>query len=203
LSAENLIKIPNGIDMEITATLMTKGITTFYLLWKTYVVKSGEKILIHAAAGGVGQIICQWAKSLGCVVIDTVGSNKKISLAKSYGCDYVINYSKENFAKKVLAITNGIGVSVVYDGVGKSTFDKSIDCLKIRGMIVSFGNTSGPVDPIIITKSIQPKGLYFTRPCGNHYTQSRAEHVEAANEVFKILKKKLISQFLKDTHCLT
>ncbi len=189
---KNLVKIPKNINFDVAATLMTKGITTFYLLHKTYVVKPGETILFHAASGGVGQIFCQWAKSLGCKIIGTVGSDKKIKLAKSYGCDYVINYTKENFAKKILKITKNEGVSVVYDGVGKKTFHGSIDCLKVRGMMVSFGNASGPLDPVEINKSIQPKGLYFTRPSGNHYTQTRRELEEAANKVFKMYKDKKI-----------
>ena len=137
---KNLVKVPNNIDLEIAATLMTKGLTTFYLLHKTYPVKSGETILFHAAAGGVGQIFGQWAKTLGCTVIGTVGSDEKIDKAKSCGYDHIINYNKENFSEKVLEITNNKGVSVVYDGVGKSTFEDSLKCLAVRGMMVSFGN---------------------------------------------------------------
>ena len=190
--AKNLIKISNKLNFEIAATLMTKGITSFYLLNKTYKVKSGQTILFHAAAGGVGQIFCQWAKNIGCNVIGTVGSDKKISLAKSYGCNHVINYSKENFVKKIMEITEGNGVSVVYDGVGKKTFNKSIDCLKTRGMMVSFGNASGQLDPISVSKSIQPKGIFFTRPTGNHYTNTRKEFEEAAKKVFEMYTKKKI-----------
>ena len=124
--ARNLVKIPKEIDFDIAATLMTKGLTTFYLLHKTYPVSSSETILFHAAAGGVGQIFCQWAKSLGCKIIGTVGSDEKISIAKKNGCDFVINYSKDDFVKKVLEITKGKGVPVVYDGVGKNTFNGSI-----------------------------------------------------------------------------
>ena len=116
---KNLVKLPDGISFEIAATLMTKGLTAYYLLFKTYAVSSNETILFHAAAGGVGQIFCQWAKSLGCKVIGTVGADEKINIAKNNGCDHVINYSKENFAAKVKEITNGVGVPVVYDGVGK------------------------------------------------------------------------------------
>ena len=161
---KKLVKVPNEIELENVVTLMTKGFTVFYLLHKTYPVKSGETILFHAAAGGVGQIFCQWAKSLGCTVIGTVGSDEKIEIAKANGCDHVINYSKENFAEKVKEITNGVGVPVVYDGVGKKTFDGSIECLKVRGMMVSFGNASGPIEPCNVGKSLAPKGLYLTRP---------------------------------------
>ena len=181
-----LVKVPEGIELENVATLMTKGITTFYLLHKTYPVKSGETILFHAAAGGVGQILCQWAKSLGCIVIGTVGSDKKIDIAKTNGCDHVINYSKEDFSEKVKEITNGKGVPVVYDGVGKKTFNGSIECLKIRGTMVSFGNASGPLDLCNVTKSLAPKGLYLTRPSIAHYTTTREELDEAASKVFKM-----------------
>ena len=182
----NLVKVPDNIDLEVAATLMTKGLTTFYLLHKTYPAQSGETVLFHAAAGGVGQIFGQWAKSLGCNVIGTVGSDEKIDIAKNNGYDHVINYNKDNFAEKVKEITNGKGLSVVYDGVGKSTFDGSIECLKIRGMMVSFGNASGPLDPVNVAKSIQPKGLYLTRPSIMQYTTTREELDEAANKVFEM-----------------
>ena len=183
---KKLIKVPDEIELENVVTLMTKGFTVFYLLHKTYPVKSGETLLFHAAAGGVGQIFCQWAKSLGCTVIGTVGSDEKIDIAKANGCDYVINYSKENFEEKVKEITKGEGVPVVYDGVGKKTFDKSIECLKVRGMMVSFGNASGPLDPCNVTKSLAPKGLYLTRPSIAHYTSTREELDEAARKVFEM-----------------
>ena len=187
---KKLVKVPDEIDLENVVTLMTKGFTVFYLLHKTYKVKSGEIILFHAAAGGVGQIFCQWAKSLGCKVIGTVGSDEKINTAKENGCEYVINYSKENFAEKVKEITKGIGVPVVYDGVGKKTFDQSIECLSVRGMMVSFGNASGPLDPCNVTKSLAPKGLYLTRPSIAHYTSSKEELNEAASKVFDMFIKK-------------
>ncbi len=187
---KKLVKVPSEIKLENVVTLMTKGFTVFYLLHKTYQVKSGETILFHAAAGGVGQIFCQWAKSLGCIVIGTVGSDEKIEIAKANGCDHVINYSNENFAKKVKEITNGEGVPVVYDGVGKETFDQSIECLKVRGMMVSFGNASGPLDLCNVAKSLAPKGLYLTRPSIAHYTATREELDEAANKVFKMFMTK-------------
>ena len=196
---KKLIKVPDEIDLENAVTLMTKGFTVFYLLHKTYPVKSGETILFHAAAGGVGQIFCQWAKSLGCTVIGTVGSDEKIEIAKTNGCDHVINYSKDNFAEKVNEITNGIGVPVVYDGVGKKTFDGSIECLKVRGMMISFGNASGPLNPCNVTKSLAPKGLYLTRPSIAHYTSTRKELDEAASKVFEmfITKKFKLNIFKK------
>ncbi len=195
---KKLIKVPDEIQLENAVTLMTKGFTVFYLLHKTYPVKSGETILFHAAAGGVGQIFCQWAKSLGCSVIGTVGSEEKIEIAKKNGCDHVINYSKENFAEKVKEITNGEGVPVVYDGVGKKTFDQSIESLKIRGMMVSFGNASGPLDPCNVTKSLAPKGLYLTRPSIAHYTSTKQELDEAAEKVFEMyMQKKFILNIFK------
>ena len=181
----NLVKVPDEIDLTLAATLMTKGLTTFYLLHKTYPVSSGETILFHAAAGGVGQIFCQWAKSLGCKVIGTVGSDEKINLAKKNGCDEVINYSKEDFSKKVMEITEGKGVPIVYDGVGKSTFEKSVKCLKTRGMMVSFGNASGALDPINVPKTLQPKGLFFVRPSMGQYLQSNEELNEASKTLFE------------------
>ena len=185
---KNLVKVPDNIDLEVAATLMTKGLTAFYLLHKTYPVKSGQTILFHAAAGGVGQIFGQWAKSLGCTVIGTVGTDEKIEKAKNYGYDHVINYNKEKFSKKVLEITDGKGVPVVYDGVGKSTLESSLECLSVRGMMVSFGNASGPLADINVPKSLQPKGLYFIRPSMQHYLSTREEINEGAKILFEKIK---------------
>ena len=182
---KNLVKVPDAIDLEVAATLMTKGLTTFYLLHKTFPVKSGQTILFHAAAGGVGQIFGQWAKSLGCTVIGTVGSDKKINIAKENGYNHVINYNKENFAKKVLEITDGKGVPVVYDGVGKDTLNGSIECLAIRGMLVSFGNASGPLSDINVPKMLQPKGLYLVRPSMQQYLSTKEELDEASKIMFE------------------
>ena len=185
---KNLVKIPEEIDFNVAATLMTKGLTAYYLLYKTYPISSNETLLFHSAAGGVGQIFCQWAKSLGCKVIGTVGSDEKINIAKKNGCNFVINYSKENFAKKVLELTKGKGVPVVYDGVGKNTFEGSIECLKMRGMLVSFGNSSGPVENIDVKKMIQPKSLYFTRPTMFHYLATKNELKEGTDKLFEKIK---------------
>ena len=190
---KNLVKVPDSIDLEVAATLMTKGLTTFYLLHKTYPVKSGQTILFHAAAGGVGQIFGQWAKSLGCIVIGTVGSDEKINIAKKNGYDHVINYNKEDFAKKVLGITGGKGVPVVYDGVGKDTLNGSIECLAIRGMMVSFGNASGPLSDINVPKMLQPKGLYLVRPAMQQYLSTKEELDEAS----KIMFEKISSEKVK------
>ena len=189
----NLVKVPNNVDLTLAATLMTKGLTTYYLLHKTYPVSPGETILFHAAAGGVGQIFCQWAKSLNVKVIGTVGSEEKVELAKKNGCDEVINYSKEDFAKKVLELTNGKGLPVVYDGVGKSTFEQSLKCLKTRGTMVSFGNASGALSPIDVPKMLQPKGLFFVRPSMGQYLHTREE----LNEASKVLFEKISSGKVK------
>jgi NADPH2:quinone reductase len=182
---KNLVKVPKEIDLNIAAAIMTKGLATYYLLHKTYPVSSGETILFHAAAGGVGQIFCQWAKSLGCKVIGTVGSEEKVEIAKKNGCHEIINYNKEDFSKKVMEITAGKGVSVVYDGVGKSTFEKSLECLRARGMMVSFGNASGSLDPINVPKMLQPKGLFFVRPAMGQYLGTQEELNEAAKALFE------------------
>lgn len=186
--ADKLVKLPEGISLEVAACIMTKGLTTYYLLYKTFPVKSHDTILFHAAAGGVGQIFCQWAKSLGCKVIGTVGSDEKISTAKKNGCDLVINYSKENFTEKVMDFTKGVGVPVVYDGVGEKTFEDSIACLQNTGMMVSFGNSSGPVKNVDVKKHIQPKSLFFTRPTGGHYFTTKQLLNEATDKLFEQLK---------------
>ena len=189
---KNLVKVPNNIDLEVAATLMTKGLTTFYLLHKTYPVKPGQTILFHAAAGGVGQIFGQWAKSLGCKVIGTVGSDEKIIKAKSYGYDEIINYNKEDFSKKVLEITGKKGVPVVYDGVGKNTFEGSLNCLEIRGMMVSFGNASGPLSDVNVPKLLQPKGLYLVRPSMQHYLGTKEQIEEGAKLLFEKIESSKI-----------
>ena len=186
--AEKLIKLPEGINFDVAASIMTKGLTAYYLLFKTYPVKSHDTILFHAAAGGVGQIFCQWAKSLGCKVIGTVGSDEKMNIAKKYGCDLIINYSKENFVEKVMNFTKGEGVPVVYDGVGAKTFEGSIDSLKKTGMMVSFGNASGQVKNVDVQKHIQPKSLFFTRPTGGHYFTTKESLNEASEKVFEQIK---------------
>ena len=183
-----VIKIPDGISLQQAATLITKGLTVNYLITKTYNLKAGETILFHAAAGGVGQIFAQWANSIGAKVIGTVGSDEKIKIAKENGYEHVINYTKENFTKKVMEITNNEGVPAIFDGVGKNTFKGSLACLKTRGMMISFGNASGPLDPINVPKDIQPKGLYFTRPSIAQYFTNRKELQTGADEVFEKVK---------------
>ena len=182
------VKIPDGISHKIAACIMTKGLTTHYLLCKTYKLSSNDIVLFHAAAGGVGQVFSQWAKAIGCKLIGTVGSDEKIDIAKKNGCDHVINYSKQDFVKEVKNITKNVGVSVVYDGVGKNTFKGSVECLKPRGTMVSFGNASGPLDPLNVPKDIQSKSLFFTRPTMKDYYETRNEMVEGANKLFEQIK---------------
>ena len=182
------VKIPDGVTHKIAASIMTKGLTTYYLLHKTYKVSANETLLFHAAAGGVGQIFCQWAKSIGCKLIGTVGSDEKVDMAKKNGCDFVINYRKEDFDKKVLEITENKGVDVVYDGVGKDTFEKSINCLKVRGMMVSFGNSSGSLNLIDVKKYIVPKSIFFTRPALMNYMPNRNELEEGTQALFEQIK---------------
>ena len=188
IPAKIAVKIPEGISYKIAASIMTKGLTTYYLLCKSYKLKAGEIVLFHAAAGGVGQLFAQWANSIGAKVIGTVGSDEKIKTAKDNGYEQVINYSKNDFAKEVLKITNNVGVSAVFDGVGKDTFQGSISCLKPRGMMVSFGNASGPLDPVNVKKDIQSKSLYLTRPTIGHFFTNRDEFQEGADAVFEKVK---------------
>ncbi len=188
IPANIAVKVPSGISHEIAATLMTKGLTTNYLLTKTYKLKAGETVLFHAAAGGVGQIFAQWANSIGAKVIGTVGSDEKIKVAKENGYAHVINYSKDDFAKEVLNITKNEGVPAVFDGVGKKTFHGSISCLKVRGMLISFGNASGPLDPVNVPKDIQPRGLYLTRPSIGQYFTNRKELQAGADQIFEKVK---------------
>ena len=188
IPAKIAVKIPEWISYKLAATLMTNGLTTNYLLTKTYKLKANETILFHAAAGGVGQIFAQWAKSIGAKVIGTVGSNEKIEIAKANGYDNVINYTKDNFKKEVMKLTNNKGVSAVFDGFGKNTFKGSIACLKPRGMMVSFGNASGPLDPVNVAKDIQSKSLFLTRPTIGHYFTNRQEIQKGADEIFEKIK---------------
>mgnify|MGYP003307180407 CR=1 FL=1 len=181
------LKLSN-IDLTIISSAMTKGMTTFYLLHKTYIPERGETVLFHAAAGGVGQIFAQWANSIGAKVIGTVGSDEKIKIAEENGYAHVINYTKDDFSKKVMEITNNEGVPAVFDGVGKNTFHGSLACLKTRGMMVSFGNASGPLDPVNVPKDIQPKGLYLTRPSIGQYFTNRKELQAGADAIFDKVK---------------
>ena len=181
---EKLVSVPDGVSDEIASCIVLKGMTAEYLLHRSYVAKKGDKVLFHAAAGGVGQILCQWANAIGCTVIGTVGSKEKEAIAKNNGCHHVINYTDNNFVEEVEKIVGKNGIDVVYDGVGTKTFEGSIECLKIRGMMVAFGNASGYVHTLDIKKHINTKGLFFTRPSIAHYTVTRKELEESATKVF-------------------
>jgi NADPH2:quinone reductase len=185
--ADRAIKLPAGISDEVAASAMLKGMTAQYLLKRTYSLKAGETIVFHAAAGGVGLIACQWAKHLGATVIGTVGSDEKMALAKEHGCTRVLNTRAGDWSARVREITGGNGVPVVYDGIGKDTFMASLDCLAVRGMLVSFGNASGAV-PAFEPGILSAKGsLYLTRPTLFHYTRTPRELQETADDLFAVI----------------
>ena len=187
LPADRLLKLPDGIDFRTGAAMMLQGLTAAYLLRRTYAVQAGDTVLIHAAAGGVGLIACQWAKALGATVIGTVSNEAKAELARAHGCDHIIYYTREDVAKRVRELTAGEGVAVVYDGVGKDTFAGSLDSLRVRGMMVIFGNASGPVapfDPLLLS---QKGSIFITRPTLGHYTAKRDELVALGSELFDVV----------------
>ncbi len=181
---DKLVLVPDGVSTEVASCITLKGITAEYLLHRAYPLKKGDKVLYHAAAGGLGQILCPWANANGAEVIGTVGSKEKEEIAKKNGCHHVVNYTDKNFVEEVEKIVGKNGIDVVYDGVGAKTFEGSIEVLKIRGMMVAFGNASGYVDTIDVKKHINAKGLFFTRPSIAHYTIERSELEESAKKVF-------------------
>ncbi|AOJ22364.1 quinone oxidoreductase [Burkholderia cenocepacia] len=187
MPAERVVKLPDGISYDDAASVMLQGLTAHYLLRRTYPVKAGDTILIHAAAGGVGLLVCQWAKALGATVIGTVGSDEKAELAKAHGCDHPIVYTRENFTQRVKAITNGAGVPVVYDSIGKDTYVGSLDSLAPLGYFVSFGNASGPLPPIDSKEFSSRGSLFFTRPTLFSYIAKRADLEAAATELFDVI----------------
>ena len=188
LSAERLIPLPDDISDEVAAASLLKGMTAEFLIHRTFPVARGQTVLWHAAAGGVGLLACQWLNLLGARVIGTVGSDEKAELARRSGCHETIVYTRENFPKRVRELTDGHGVSVVYDSVGKSTFADSLDCLAPRGMLVSFGNASGKPDPLDILQLSQKGSLYVTRPTLFHYVATREELLQSADALFRALR---------------
>jgi NADPH2:quinone reductase len=182
--SSGLIKLPENISNDTAASILLKGMTVEYLFERLYKVKKNEYILFHAAAGGVGLIASQWAKSIDCKMIGTVSTNEKAQLAKTNGCTFTINYKTENVVEKVKEITNGKGVTVVYDGVGQDTFNISLECLSIRGLMVSFGQSSGMVPQVDLHKTFNPKSLYYTRPTLMHYNSNREELIQSSNTLF-------------------
>jgi NADPH2:quinone reductase len=191
--ANALVKLPDNIADETAAAMMLKGMTSQYLLHRTYKVKAGDTILFHAAAGGVGLIACRWAKHLGATVIGTAGSDEKAKLAKDNGCDHVILYQKEDFVARVKEITKGERCDVVYDGVGKATFPASLDCLKPFGMFVSFGSASGPIDAFNIGILQQKGSLYATRPTINTHIAKRGVLDEISKSLFEAVGKGVVN----------
>jgi NADPH2:quinone reductase len=185
--ADRMVKLPKGISEEQAASMLLKGLTVHYLIFSTYPVKQGETVLWHAAAGGVGLIACQWLKALGVTTIGTAGSAEKLALAKAHGADHLINYSTEDFVKRVKEITGGKGVPVVYDSVGKSTWEGSLDCLRPRGLMVSFGNASGPVPPVNLGILSTKGSLFVTRPTLATHIASRVDLVERSNALFEVV----------------
>ena len=200
--AARLVKIPAAVDDKTAAAMMLKGLTTQYLIRRTYRVKKGDTILMHAAAGGVGQILCQWANALGATVIGTVGSDEKATLAKKAGCKHVIVTARENFVERVKEITKGKGVPVVYDGVGKDTFMGSLDCLSPFGLLASFGNASGAVTQFNPGVLAQKGSLFLTRPTLMTYTASREDLVKAAQELFAVVKSGKVRISANQTYSL-
>ncbi|WP_169566602.1 quinone oxidoreductase family protein [Sneathiella limimaris] len=184
---DGLVQIPDTIDDETAAAMMLQGMTVEYLLQRTFHVKQGDTILFHAAAGGVGLIACQWAKHIGATVIGTVGSEEKAELAKAHGCDHTINYRTEDFQKRVMEITDGKGVPVVYDSIGKDTFMSSLDCLQPRGLMVSFGNATGPVDNLDLGTLAAKGSLYVTRPTLMTYNAERPDLEKSAADLIKLV----------------
>jgi NADPH2:quinone reductase len=187
IPADKLVKLPDSISTEQAAGMMLQGLTVHMLLRGVYSVKPGDTILVHAAAGGVGLIACQWAKALGATVIGTVSTDEKAELARAHGCDHPIVYTRQDFVTEVGRITEGKKLPVVYDGVGKDTFMKSLDCLHRRGMMASFGNASGPVDPFSPTILAQKGSLFLTRPTMYDYTSTPEELQQAAADLFEVV----------------
>jgi NADPH2:quinone reductase len=191
IPADRVVKLPASIDFDTGAAMMLQGMTVEYLIRRTFPVQKGQTVLFHAAAGGVGLIAVQWLKQIGATVIGTVGSEEKAAIAKAHGCDHVILYDRQDVAKRVREITDGKGVPVVYDAVGRSTLEASLDSLAPRGMLVSFGNASGPITDFNIGTLAQKGSLYLTRPTLMTYTASRADLVESATALFDAVAKGL------------
>jgi NADPH2:quinone reductase len=202
MPADRLVKLPDGISDLQAAAMMLQGMTVQYLIRRTFRVNKGDTVLFHAAAGGVGLIACQWLKHLGATVIGTVGSEEKAELAQAHGCDHPVNYRTEDFVKTVREITGGAGVPVVYDSVGKDTFEGSLDCLAPLGMFVGFGNASGPVPPFNMGVLAQKGSLFVTRPTLMTYTAKRADLLASANELFDVVLSEAVKIEINQTYPL-
>jgi NADPH2:quinone reductase len=202
IPADRLVPLPEGIDDRVAAAVMLKGLTAHYLLRRTHPVRPGETILIHAAAGGVGLIACQWARQLGATVIGTVGTPEKAELARAHGCDHPILYDREDFVARVREITDGRGVSVVYDSVGQATFEQSLDCLAPLGLMVSFGQSSGAVPALQLGVLAQKGSLFLTRPTLGNYVAAREELLGASAELFEAIGSGAIRVEVRQTYAL-
>ncbi len=202
MPADRLVKLPAAIDFKTGAAMMLQGMTAQYLLRRTCKVEAGDTILIHAAAGGVGLIVCQWARALGATVIGTVSSDEKAALAKAHGCDHTIIYTRENFVERVKEITGGKGVRVVYDSIGKDTFTGSLDCLRPLGMMVSFGAASGPVPPIDTSELSKRGSLFLTRPTLFTYIAQRSDLLAISGELFDVVSSGKVKIEVNQTYAL-
>ena len=197
-----LVKLPDAIDFKTGAAMMLQGMTAQYLLRRTYKVQPGDTILIHAAAGGVGLLVCQWARALGATVIGTVSSDEKAALAKAHGCDHPIVYTRENFVERVKAITGGAGVPVVYDSIGKDTFQGSLDCLRPMGLMVTFGNASGPVPPVDTLELSRRGSLFLTRPTLFTYIAKRQDLLDISADLFDVVVAGKVKVEVNQTYAL-
>ena len=202
MPADRLVVLPEGISDQQAAAMMLKGLTVQYLIRQIHKVGEGEVILFHAAAGGVGLIACQWAKSLGATVIGTVGSEQKATIAKAHGCDYPVIYTREDFVARVKELTHDQKLPVVYDSVGKDTFMKSLDCLRPKGLLVSFGQSSGPIGPIDLGIFGQKGSLFFTRPTLNTYAAARADLLAMAKDLFDVVLSGAVKIEINQTYPL-
>jgi len=202
IAADRVVKIPDGVSDQQAASMMLKGMTAQYLIRRTHIVKPGDTILFHAAAGGVGLILCQWAKHLGATVIGTVGSEEKAALARANGCDHVINYRSEDFVARVAEITGGNKCAVVYDGVGKDTFMKSLDCVRPRGLVALFGNASGKVEPLDLGLLAAKGSLFVTRPTLDTHVASREDLLATANDLFDVVARGIVKIEINQTYAL-
>ena len=199
MPADRVVPLPDSVDDRVAAAMMLQGMTAQYLLRQIYPVKRGDTILFHAVAGGVGLIACQWAKHLGATVIGTVGSPEKAELARAHGCDHPILYKEDDFVARVREITGGVGVPVVYDSVGQTTFMQSLDCLQRRGMMVSFGQSSGKVAPFDMAILSAKGSLFLTRPTLIHYTTTRQELLAVADELFAVVAAGAVKVAVRQT----
>lgn len=203
IAADRVVKIPDGIDDKTAAAMMLKGMTAQYLIRQIYKVSKGDTILIHAAAGGVGQIVCQWANSLGATVIGTVGSKEKAEIAKANGCHHPILYNEEDFVERVIEITGGKKLPVVYDSIGATTFEKSLDCLRPRGLMVSFGQAAGPIPPVNLGIFAQKGSLFFTRPTLFNYISTAEDLRATAGDLFDAVKSGAVKIHIDQTFPLS